>query len=214
MLFKRNQVEEAIASSLAAADLGSEGDAKSRIKRLLDTDRAFAENETEEKFAFSTQAPPGSGADTWYSDYEVFALRLGLALLRFGWPQRTAVQILRQARRKLEREYKRFRAQSPSELFAPEKLRQRVKPGTVMLGSANPVFLAIMSPGRNAKGRLLSTSHAFEVCRDEYTLQRYQREQLQAGFLSVIVIELTFAAHDLAAWLAQTKPAKRGRQSG
>ena len=71
-MFKRNQVEEAIAVVLepGAAKLSSE--TRTRLKRLLETDRSLGRNKRSPdperaNFAFHSMDAPGRGLENWFT---------------------------------------------------------------------------------------------------------------------------------------------------
>jgi len=120
-MFKRNQVEEAIAGVFeASATLSSES--RTRLKRLLDTDRRLGRSKRSvdperANFAFYSVDSPGRGVEVWFSNYEAFALLVGLQLMRHGWPQGFAVGVLRRVRPDLERQHARILSLDPADLF-------------------------------------------------------------------------------------------------
>ena len=96
LAYKRNQVEEAI-SDLLEPDLSQPTqDLRTKLKRLLDTDRTLRRSAEEGagKFAFFSADPPGKGAENWFSAYDAFALLTGVRLMRHGWPQGRAVSVM------------------------------------------------------------------------------------------------------------------------
>ena len=206
-MYKRNQVEEALAAALSQA--GAEGaDLRIRLKRLLDTDYTLSA-QPKQQFAFSTGQRPGRGVEVWFSPYEAFGLLLGVLLLQHRWPQGTAVRIMRQARARLEPEHARILSLDPRALFDDEVQRQAA-PGRVALGSSAPVFLAIVSGSRAERSDPEALPLATRVCRGEEELMRFRREHAPVG-TSMTVLELTAPAHLLASCLVQTKPRSRGR---
>src|SRR5215218_5142880 len=100
--YKRNQIEEAIASAIGGNDDRSSSELRVRIKRLLEADRALgceptAKDAERKMYAFYSSGAPGSGLEVWFSAYEAFALFLALQLQQHGWPQGTVVRIMRRA---------------------------------------------------------------------------------------------------------------------
>src|SRR6516165_4335363 len=99
MSYKRNQVEEAILR-MSEPDLARpSSQTRTRLKRLLDTDRRLGRTKhsthpERANFAFYTTDAPGRGVELWFSQYEAFALLLGLNLMRHSWPQRLVVTVL------------------------------------------------------------------------------------------------------------------------
>src|SRR5215212_5405150 len=87
--YKRNQVDEAIAAVLARDQNGASTHVRTRIKRLLDSDRALgcdvqSDNPARRVFAFYGDEAPGRGTEIWFSGYEAFALLVGLRVLNHG----------------------------------------------------------------------------------------------------------------------------------
>jgi hypothetical protein len=208
--YKRNQIEAAVIATLQG-DADAEGpDLRVRIKRLLDADRSLVPEDASQKgrYAFFSGESPGSGVEVWFSAYEAFALLLGLRILAHGWPQGTAVRILRVVRTELEQAYCRIIAQDPAVLFAPEAARRQAKPGVRFAGSAAPVFLAITSAdGQQNSSRDLK---GFAVCEGQEELMKFILHVMPVG-LATTSLELTGSAHRLGHQLAQTQPRRRGR---
>ena len=99
LTYKRNQSLEAASASFGQGPTPSPA-LKTNAKRLLDADRAFeysprSKDPERANYAFFSGKAPGSGVEVLFSSYEVFALRLGLRLLEHGWPQSTAVKVMR-----------------------------------------------------------------------------------------------------------------------
>src|ERR1019366_5241972 len=78
-MFKRNQVEDAIARVLQRGSTRLNSEMRSRVKRLLEIDRARGRNKRsndpeQANFAFHGADTPGRGNENVFSDYETFAL--------------------------------------------------------------------------------------------------------------------------------------------
>jgi hypothetical protein len=87
MSCKRNQVEEAISRVLDPGSTKPSPQLRTRLKRLLDTDRALgrskrASDPERATFAFYSGQAPGRGVEIWFSEYEAFALLTGLRLMQ------------------------------------------------------------------------------------------------------------------------------------
>jgi hypothetical protein len=136
MSYKRNQIEEAIARIFYPNRQKPPSELRTRIKRLLELDRSMgckvrSRNAEEANFAFFSEEAPGTGADISFSEYEAFALLNGLRIMEHGWPQSSAVSIMRRVRRDLEREHARILRQDPDKLFDWEAIRARARPGDI-----------------------------------------------------------------------------------
>ena len=94
MLFKRNQVEEAISRAIGESSAEPSATLKARLKRLLDVDRKLATG-AGPRFAFYAKAPEGKGAITLFSFADACALFIGMRMLEHGWPQNFVVSSLR-----------------------------------------------------------------------------------------------------------------------
>jgi len=211
-MFKRNQVEEAIALVVEPEPEQStpSSELRTRIKRLLDTDRDLGRNKRSAdperaNFAFYRSEMPGRGAETLFSDYEAFALLTCLRLMRHGWPQGFVVSVLRRVRLELEEHYARIAKQDPKILFDEELIRQRAKPGDIAVDNTDPVFLAIIS--RKPEDPFGSSPAA--ICRGQGELMRFIRER--GASQAWTMFELVNSVHDLSSALAQTRPRLRGR---
>jgi len=210
MAYKRNQVEDAIARILEPSSPRPSLELRTKLKRLLDRDRAAgrikrARDPERASFAFYSEVAPGRGVEVWFTEYEAFALGLGVRMMNHGWPQGLAVAVLRRGREQLEREHARILRQDPASLFDPEAIRQRAKPGTLAVGTTKPVWLAVTFGERKKR-----TEPEIEViCRDEAELM-HQIKAVPIGW-SWSIFELVVEAHALTSALAETQPSKRGR---
>ena len=178
LMFKRNQVEEAIArgTRTGAAKLSSK--IRTPLRRLLDTDRDLGRQKRSAdperaNFAFYSRDGSGRGVENWFSDYEAFALLTGLQLMRHGWPQGFAVAVLRRVKPELEKHHARILSQKPAVLFDNERIRQRAKPGDLAVDNTDPVFLAIISKDREDSSR----SNPAAICRGQEELVRFIKAQ-------------------------------------
>jgi len=208
--YKRNQIEEAIAATLQQAGAEPAGDLSTRIKRLLETDRALGTDDAAAvrgpTYAFYTGPAPGRGVEVWFSSYEAFALLLGVLLQQHRFPQGTAVRILRQARARLEPEHARILAVGSRKA----KVGRRRGPGQpAVFENPDAVFLAIATTwGSQADPD--AAPQAITVCAGEAEVMEFRRRSAPPGS-SMTVLELTAPAHMLAASLDHTTPATRGR---
>lgn len=211
-IYKRNQVEEAIARTfLSVSDPPL--DLLTKLKRLLDADRKLGRNKRSSDplhstFAFFSEASPGSGFEVQFSAYEAFALMTALRFLEHGWPQRSAVQILRQARKELQREHAHILKLDPSTLFDEAVIRETARPGAIYTGSTDESFLVVVSrEGIDREDP--SWSRSARICRGERELMPAIRGG-GAGQAATFM-GLTSSAFALQAALDETVPSKRGR---
>jgi hypothetical protein len=73
-MFKRNQVEEAIAIVLEPGLAKPSSEMRTRLKRLLETDRSLGRSKRSadpERANFALDAP-GRGIENWFTGYEAF----------------------------------------------------------------------------------------------------------------------------------------------
>src|SRR5215211_9001450 len=125
--YKRNQVEEAISLMFDPSSRDPSTELRTRLKRLFETDRNLGRNPRSSdpertNFAFFSSEAPGTGVEVWFSSYEAFALFTAWRLLEHGWPQASAVSILRQIRPRLEREHARILKLDPAQIFDDKQL--------------------------------------------------------------------------------------------
>src|SRR5258706_13518049 len=151
--FKRNQVEEAISRVFGEKSVNPGSGLRTRIKRLLDLDRSLPQNSRANRpelanYAFYSSASPGKGADVLFSDYEAFALMIGLQMLNHNWPQLFAVETLRRYRQELERRHKKLLSLDPIKLFEEKQIRASAQAGSLAVSSTSPLFFLIWSDDR------------------------------------------------------------------
>jgi hypothetical protein len=209
ILYKRNQIEDAIARLSGYSSISAAQELATRIKRLLDTDRALEFQPRSEKpelanYAFFSGGPPGKGSEVHFSGYEVFALLIGLQMLNHEWPQKFVVESLRRLRPGLERQHRKILRLDPTKLFDPDQVRLQAKPGSPVLATTSPIFLLIWSDQRKAEDPAPSA----EIFTDP--LAAYARGIERPG-RSTTWLELTKSAHLLSEQLSKSLPRKRGR---
>jgi len=210
-MFKRNQVEEAIALVLEPGSAKPRSEMRTRLKRLLETDRGLGRSKRSTdperaNFAFNSMDEPGRGIENWFSGYEAFALLIGLRLMRLDWPQGLAVAVLRRVKPELKKHHARILTQDPA-VLSDEQRRQRAKPGDLDVDNPDPVFLAINSTDRKDR----SGSNPAAICRGQNELMRFIKAQGVGQ--TCTVLELGNSVHALSSALAKTTPRKRGRGS-
>jgi hypothetical protein len=212
--YKRNQVEEAISGVLEPRSREPTTELRTRLKRLLETDRALgraprSNDPARAHYAFYSADSPGSGVEVWFSDYEAFALLNGLRLLEHGWPQSFAVSVMRHVRAELEKEHARILGQDPKVLLDQETIRRNAREGDMAFGVTDPVLLAIVSkPGavQNEEG----APYACAICRGPGKAMSFFSE-VSKGISAGTMFELAEVAHKLANALSRTEPRHRGR---
>jgi hypothetical protein len=211
-MFKRNQVEEAIASVLEPRSAKPSPEMRTRLKRLLETDRALGRSKRspdpeKANFAFSGMDAPGRGLENWFSGYEAFALLTGLRLMRDGWPQGLVVSVLRRVRPDLEGQHARIVRQNPITFLNNDQIREQTRPGDLAVSNPDPVFLAIKSKDREHD----AGANPAAICQGQAELMRF----ITTGGpgQTWTVTELGTSIHALSAALARTEPRKRGRGS-
>jgi hypothetical protein len=211
MAYKRNQVEEAILRVFNPGSASRSSEISSQLKRLLNTDRRLgrakrSDNSEHANFAFYSVDSPGRGVEIWFSEYEAFALLVGLRLMQHSWRQGHVVPVLRRLRPELDKLHTHSLQENRELLFNQELIRQKARPGALAVGTTDPVFLAI-SGDRKAR----SGSNPVAICRGEKRLMEFIKAQ-QLGQSSTI-LELVTPTFVLSRELAKTTPKKRGRGS-
>jgi len=212
MSYKRNQIEEAIARIFDPNCQEPPSELRTRIKRLLELDRSIGRNRRskdaeEANFAFFTDEAPGTGADIFFSEYEVFALLNALRIMEHGWPQGFAVSIVRRARLDLEKEHARILRQDPVKLFDWQAIRASARPGDIAVDNTDPVFLALASKAQHAPDEA-RPSPISAVCRGFDKVSKFSRD---VGASSMTMFEVATLVHRLHEELMQTEPRRRGR---
>src|SRR5438128_1744099 len=205
--YKRNQVEEAISRTFGEQSARPSSELRTRLKRLLETDRSLGRNARSAdperaNYAFYSSDSPGRGVEVWFSNYEAFALMTGLRLLQHRWPQSFPVAVLRRLRPELEREHARILKQDPKILFDHERIRENARPGDLYFDNTDPVFLTIVSgqdhPKEGSTGALPCA-----VCRGMEQVCKFVKQQSARSYS---LNELVTPAHALLSQLSKVQP--------
>jgi hypothetical protein len=209
---KSNQVREAIFRTL-----GAEGERAQeitfRLRRLYAADRRLgrrprSRDEAEHHYAFFSDAPPGTGADILFNDYEAFASLAAVMLLEHGLPQATVIRLLRHLRPQLQRIHKENLAKDPNQLFDEKALLAQAKPGMIAFESTEPIILAF---ARLTGSSVDDEDYGPAVCVDHLELVRFMRTQPSGTGFSVF--DFSRLVHKLADNLLHTNAIKRGRRA-
>ena len=221
-MFTRGQIEWAIAQVTGrTVRPGGEPrhDLKMKLKRLLDIDRKKGIDAAQawpefRRFAFLEGGLPGKGFAISYTSYDAFALLLGLHLLDGNVPQMAVIRLLRLIRPELEREHDRILRLSPERLAQSKHgLERRIKEGLLVEDSRKMVFL-ILPTGAGAD--LLyrrKQDHTIKLANIARTPAELVGVIAHLTLVSppILVFELINRAHQLAWWLEQAPPIRRGR---
>jgi hypothetical protein len=212
--YKRNQVEEAISRTFGEQSARPSSELRTRLKRLLETDRSLGRNARSAdperaNYAFYSSDSPGRGVEVWFSNYEAFALMTGLRLLQLRWPQSFPVAVLRRLRPDLEREHARILKQDPKILFDQKRIRENARPGDLYVDNTDPVFLTIVSREAHLKEGPTGTLPC-AVCHGREQMFKFVKEQSARSWSPH---ELVTPAHALLLQLSKVQPRKRGRSS-
>jgi hypothetical protein len=210
--YKRNQVEEAIARVLERGATEPSMELRTRLKRLLETDRALgrsprASDPERTRYAFFSAEAPGRGAEVWFSEYEAFALLLGLDLMRHGWTQGFSVSVLRRVRADLERHHGRILRQGREELFDQAKIKEGIREGSMVLNNTDPVFLVMVSKPVAGDTQPMACG----ICRGQDEAMKLVSDATKGVGGTVTMLEFVNSVHALGGALARTKPQPRGR---
>jgi hypothetical protein len=201
MLYKRNQVEEAISRAIGESSAEPSATLKARLKRLLDVDRKLATG-AGPRFAFCAKAPEGKGAITLFSFADACALFIGMRMLEHGWPQNFVVSSLRPVRADLSRRHEAI-------LRRPVQLRKTLpEAGEVEFGGPTSDFLLVVSDMRAARNK--SSEPYLRLFDSETEAFKFQLEE--AG-RSCSWFSLEGPARILHQQLSTSLPRKRGRAS-
>jgi hypothetical protein len=208
--FKRNQVEEAISRVVGGTSAKISSELRTRLKRLLDTDRnldedARSRDQKVARYAFYSSDAPGKGVEVSFSEYEALALLTGLRLLQHGWPQSFAVATLRRIRPEFEKQLVRILKQDPKTLFDPNLITEKARAGDLYVDNTDPVFLVIASGQEPAGGEGVP---AVAICRGTVEVAKFATE---VAARSWTLLELVTPAYSLLSELSKVQPRKRGR---
>ena len=199
MLYKRNQLEDAISSLVEPTARQPSAGLRTRTKRLFETDRAFGRSSRASdsallQYAFFSEDPPGRGVEIQFSPYEAFALLIAIHLVAHGWALNVVVAIMRQARKELENHHARI-LKSPSYCKADFESR-------------TPLLVVITSSDIDGAEEAFACS-----VREGYRKAMQWTWELQGPGHGVSMFELASHAQNLANALARSEPRHRGQQS-
>jgi hypothetical protein len=206
--YKRNQIEEAISRTIGERSAKPSSGLRTRLKRLLDMDRglkraARSSDPERANYAFYSSDAPGKGSEVLFSNYDVFALLMGMRMLQHGWPQNFVVTTLRRIRHELEARH--------TEIFqvnSPNVARQEPQAGDLAIGNPASPFLLIVSDDktvdRSQKGPY---AQIFDNQEDAF------RFQMKKAGRSCSWFELDTLARTLRTNLIGSLPRQRGRSS-
>ena len=216
-MYKRNQIELAISNLLEPGLRRPSSGLRTRIKRLLETDRALGRRSRSSdvekaNFAFFRDEAPGSGFEVWFSKYEAFALALGLQLMQHSWTQRFVVSVLRRVRPSLEKEHERILNLDPRKLFDVKTIEADRSPGSPAYPTTEPAFLVIVSHHRLSADQE-DRPHACSVQRGLSASAVWVQKTIRGVGGGSSMFELTILAHRLTQALQRTTPQSRGRSS-
>jgi hypothetical protein len=212
--YKRNQLEEAISGVLEPRSQGPTSELRTRLKRLLETDRLLGRSPRSAdperaNYAFYSADPPGSGIEVWFSEYEGFALLNGLRLMAHGWPQGFAASVMRRVRPDLERQHARILEQDAKLLFDQEAIRRDAREGDLAFDNTDPVLLMIVSKSGVAPNDQ-GEPHGCAICRGPNDALKFA-SKTSGGTGAWTMFELATSAHRLSEALGRTEPRHRGR---
>jgi len=199
--YKRNQVEEAISRTLGEQSTKPSPELLGRIKRLLDTDRRTKPQRRLDKapFAFYSGNSPGRGVEVQFSDYEAFALLVGLRMLENGWPQSFVVMLMRRGRHDLEVAHRRIMKGATGYSPTPTPAR-----GDMAFSRGFFIAVLFKGGGNDLRSEFVSLSITENP-------QGPMKLLTRAPGQSISVIGLGNSAQALATCLMQAEPRPRGR---
>jgi hypothetical protein len=215
-MYKRNQLETAIGALMEGSSGAASDELRTKLKRLLETDRAFGDEprsaRVKHDYAFFGGAPPGRGVEVWFSAYEAFALLMGLQLMQHGWSQTFAVALLRDARSDLEKAHGAILQLDQDKLFDKEAIRKMARAGDPAFDTTAPQLLVIiMQHGveLGKQNRPFKTS----VQADTGSAMKWVATETKGVGVGAAIFELTVSAFRLQAELERSAPKPRGRAS-
>ncbi|MDT3683727.1 MAG: hypothetical protein RO009_01630 [Pseudorhodoplanes sp.] len=220
--YQRNQIEEALAYAVHFRP-PVQPELRLEIKRLLDTDRKIgisprAKSAESRHLAFVSHRPEGTGFNIEYADYDVFALYVGIKLLRAGFTQLGIATLMRRLRPALIEKHQEILSWQPASLLdnKPEvDLETSVSEGQLVKTLENMVCLilptgkysglAFKTQADQDQGRPANIAHGKDAIED--------RLQIELAFgATPVTIELVNPTHRLAYWLRRTERLERGRK--
>ena len=204
MTYKRSQVEDALCRSNAVR-----GAARSkllvRLKRLLDIDRGLAPKRgASQRCAFFSEEGPGKGQEASFQEYEVFALDVGLLMAAQSLPQIDVVEILRELRPSLEKEYQTI-VTRPLAYYADLKKAER-KRGPLI--SNHPIFITVTAAVDKSTASVTRSGFTAEILHGG---AGWWNHFWSTKGKAATTLEITLLAHALRSILSNIKPRRKGR---
>jgi hypothetical protein len=200
MLFKRNQIEDAISNLVEPKVRRPSAGLRTRLKRLLEIDRALGRSPRSpdpslSQYAFFSADPPGRGVEVQFSAYEGFALLTALQLMAHSWTQNLAVSIMRRARSELELHHARI-------------LGRGTKERGLSFENETPILVIITSAGTTPEVEYEAFACAVREGYRKAIEWVWDKSKPGYGFS---LFELATNGQRLAAELARTEPRHRGQ---
>lgn len=192
--------------------LNPKSDLQTRLKRLLNLDRALGRKPTEtdpakNTYAFYSADAPGKGTEVLFSEYESFALLMGLRLLESPWPQGSVVETLRRIRTELEREHRRILRLDKKKLFDKVLIREKANKDGYAATNSQPTFLLIVSDS-GTPDQHPSVPYS-KIYQNPIEALRFQLKEVGRFCTWCELVTPAWSLHD---HLAATIPRQRGRQ--
>jgi hypothetical protein len=188
-----------------------------KLKRLLDIDRKQGVDAAKpwpefRRFAFLEGGLPGKGFAIAYTDYDAFALLLGLQVLEANVPQLAVIRLLRSIRPNLQHEHKRILFHLPRALASRNiNLENKIKAGQMVKHPAKMVFVVISSgAGADILSFAGQDDSPANIVRSPEQLVRMVAHLTRVS-PPVLVFELVNSALQLAYWLNRAPSIRRGR---
>jgi hypothetical protein len=200
MLFKRNQVEDAISRLVEPKARRPSAGLRTRLKRFLEIDRGLGRSPHSSDpilahYAFFSADPPGRGVEVQFSAYEGFALFTALQLVKHGWTQNLAVSIMRRARIELEAHHGHIL-----------KLCRLNRTGELTFPDSTPFLVVITSTSSDGTEEAFACS----VPAGYREAIKWISKQSESGH-GFSMFELASHAQNLATALSRTEPRHRGQ---
>jgi hypothetical protein len=213
-MFRRNQVDEAVGRVLELESRQLRSEARTRLRRLLDLDRQLGRKKGSNRaenanFAFHSDDGPGKGTENLFSEYESFAILLGLQMMQHGWTQGFAVTQLRRLRPELEKKHRHILRRHSAALLNTTQIERPIRLHFMVPSATPPAYLVLIS---SEGDRHLIRSR---IC-DYETIQAFVRHEglgQEKGLgRTFTIFPLTTYAQRLHFELLKSEPKKRGRK--
>jgi hypothetical protein len=216
--YRRGQAERALWQVSLAGRPGADKISptfRTRVKRLLEIDRAGRFKKAAGVLAFSQEKPEGTGIDAEFTAYDVFILALGLDLLRMGFVQSEVVLLMGFLRGNLAGVFAKIIKNAPDPQRrigtgrgkSADEQQDRLVFLVLERVDLSEEFPAFHHTGRRGDSPIYKppkVCHGADALKDELA-------RMNQAFRRALILELSYTAAGVSHFLESAPAVRRGR---